>query len=63
MHKMLKNAGRRKKLLVDSDVGRMGLCLLPSYDMKALDFTLLSADEWLVVAGFVLHILIWAAVF
>lgn len=46
--KILKNAGRtnilvgrREKLLVDSDMGGIGPCLLPSHDAKALGFTVL----------------------
>jgi hypothetical protein len=30
-----------EKLLVDSDMGGIGPCLLPSHDAEALDFTVL----------------------
>lgn len=60
MHKMLKSARRnsfhgvrREKLLDGSNMGRMGPCLLPSRDVKALDFTLFCADGRFVVVRFV----------
>lgn len=66
MCNMLKNARRinihavrREKLLVDSNMGGIGPCLLLSHDAKALDFAVLYA----VVVRFVFHVLIWAAVF